>query len=144
MAGSWRTLSPLHGPSAVQWTSIVMLDSYALHSRCTSGSWNMAAKSANSNTPSCREKRRRRERHHGDRASSLECAYLQEPRSRSGERVAGVNDVSMTRERRQQIAHALLERAHLRVDENLRDERVGRQLDQLLACNTTTRVLSPF
>ena len=39
----------------------------------------------------------------------------------------------MTRERRQQISHALFERAHLRVDEDFSDERVGRHLDQLLS-----------
>ncbi len=40
----------------------------------------------------------------------------------------------MARERGQKIAHALLERAQLRLDEDLSDERVGSQLDQLLPC----------
>lgn len=40
----------------------------------------------------------------------------------------------MARERGQKIAHALLERAQLRLDEDLSDERVGSQLDQFLSC----------
>jgi hypothetical protein len=45
-----------------------------------------------------------------------------------------VNNVPMARERGQKIAHALLERAQLRLDEDLSDERVGSQLDQFLSC----------
>jgi hypothetical protein len=42
--------------------------------------------------------------------------------------------MAMAREGGQQIAHALLECAQLRLDEDLSDERVGSQLDQLLSC----------
>lgn len=68
---------------------------------------------------------------------------LDDPGAGAGEGVARVNDVSVTGEGCQEIPHALLQGAQLGVDEDLRDEGVGGQLDQFLSWGPTKFVVVP-